>query len=771
MELFKKRPLASICALSLILMLLSIRFSYKTIRIALVTLGVIATCIAIASIVTFTLKKTRILKKLCCLLIFLLITILLINGANNWFSLRMEDIRNITVDKVCYVEGEVLKVGYKQPYKERYYVKMTEINGRKVDADAVIEFEGTTELESGDLFAMRGKGEAFSEYEKYLISDGYLAKIVSENVDAVAIKGTSDKSIRAFFIYLNEKFSDIICDYTTEDAGAVINALLLGNRDQISDSIARDFRRSGVSHALALSGLHMTIIMGLFEFLLIKAQLDKKLRCVILVGIALFYLALTGFSLSAARATIMLGSVYLSYLFYEESDSITALLCSAVIILIISPKSLFDISLWMSFFATMGIVVVSEIISPLGYKIKKKKLYIQILHKLLVSISVTLAAVFFVMIFSLVCFGEVSLVSPVTNLIVTPLVTALIIMGLLLIFVSFIPIIPMAIGFIIDVLCKLLLFVLDHTSHLRGIVVSLKYDFATYIIVAMSLALIIFLVVKVKRKWTIGLIPLSAVLCFAVCLIIHNHVNRDLTKVVYIKDSTSETLVMATTKGTTICDISTGGYRHLLNGCIVATDRNSTEIENIILTHYHTYHINSLQRICDGYIVRNVYLPAPENGDELDTYNKIVEVLKSADVTAVTYSRGYKIKIGNNRYVNVSGKYNIKRSTHPMFFISVTADGSLGREELLYYSSSIFENTNADHPTLPDVVIIGLHGPRIHNPPNIDPADHPGIKAILLADGEKMISDNRILARLGILKDNGVEILIDRSEYEFVLGK
>jgi len=69
------------------------------------------------------------------------------------------------------------------------------------------------------------------------------------------------------------------------------------------------------------------------------------------------------------------------------------------------------------------------------------------------------------------------------------------------------------------------------------------------------------------------------------------------------------------------------------------------------------------------------------------------------------------------------------------------------------------------------VVIIGLHGPRIHNPPNINRADHHDIKAILLADGEKMISDNRILARLGLLKDKGVDIQIDRSEYEFILGK
>ena len=96
---------------------------------------------------------------------------------------------------MCYVEGEVLKVGYKRPYKERYYARLTEINGERVDANAVIEFDGETELDVGDIFSMRGVGEAFGEYEKYLISDGYIVKIVSDNVRNVAVLGKSERKI------------------------------------------------------------------------------------------------------------------------------------------------------------------------------------------------------------------------------------------------------------------------------------------------------------------------------------------------------------------------------------------------------------------------------------------------------------------------------------------------------------------------------------------------------------------------------------------------
>ena len=93
------------------------------------------------------------------------------------------------------------------------------------------------------------------------------------------------------------------------------------------------------------------------------------------------------------------------------------------------------------------------------------------------------------------------------------------------------------------------------------------------------------------------------------------------------------------------------------------------------------------------------------------------------------------------------------------------------RWRALYYSSSIFENADADHPTLPNAIIIGLHGPRIHSSPNIDLAMSPFIETILLTDGEKMLSDAKILTRLSILKDRGVKIPIDRIEYEIILGK
>lgn len=771
MELFKRRPLASICAVAMLLMLLSLCFSYKTIQIILAILTVLAISGVIIAAVVLICKRQTAFKVLCCILIFLLISILLINGVNNFYSKKLETAQNMTVSKVCYVEGKIIKVGYKQPYKERYYARLTEINGQTVDIDAVVEFEGEADLDTGDIFAMRGNGEALGEYEKYLISDGYLVKIVSDNVQNVSVIGKAEKSASDFFVYLNEKISDIINDHTSDDGGGLVNALILGNRDMIDDATARDFRRAGVSHALALSGLHMTIIMGFFDLLFIKLKLDKKVRCVVLMIVAMFYLALTGFSLSATRATVMLGSVYLSYLFYEESDSITALLCSAVIILIVSPKSLFDISLWMSVFATLGIVVIAEIISPLGYRIKKKKLYLQVLYKLLVSVSVTLAAVFFVMMFSLTCFGEVSLLSPLTNLLATPLVAALIISGLALVFTSFIPILPAVIGYVINFLGDILLSCLEKLSGLRGIVVSLKYDFAQYIVIAMSVAILIFLLVKIKRKWTIGLIPSAAVLCFAVCLIIYNHSASELTKVTYIKDSTSETLVLTSTGGATVCDVSTGGYRHLKNGCNAAINRNATEIENIILTHYHMYHINSIQRICDEFMVRRIYLPEPDNEEELDTYTKIAGVLKDKRVEVIVYRQGYEITVDKSRSINISEEYYIKRSTHPMFFISIIANGDNGRQELLYYSSSVFENPNAGHPTLPDAVIIGMHGPRIHNPPSIYLAEHPNIKTILISDGESMISNNNILSRLQLLKDSGVSIPVDRSEYDIVLGK
>ena len=771
MELLKNRPLATICVASVLSMLLLVSIcpdSIAPIQIIALALAVLSAAV----IIIFALKhKNRALKTAVCFLLFVVICATLIFRGYSLYVKPLKTAEGV-IGEECKITGEVLEVGYKNQYSERYYTKITELNGEATEILAVVCIDGESDLEKGDLFTMTAIGEEFENYENYLVSDGNVIKFTCEDVEKISITGQSEANFWDVFDRLNFNIQQRIYRLTDEESGSLIGALTLGNRDGLSSELERDFRRCGISHALALSGLHMTLIIGAFEMLMRLLRLDKRIRCVILILLSFSYLALTGFSMSASRAVIMLGFVYVGNLIWSESDSITSLALAVTLILAISPYAIFDISLWMSALATLGIIIIVEIISPLGYKIKKKSLAVQALYKLLVSVSVTLAAILFLSIFSWLSFGEISLIAPLSNLIITPVISLIIMGGLLMITLA--PFLPSVAGFVGELLVHLVDVVTEMASSfssLRGIMLSLKYDFVGYIIVPSMLALLLFLILKVKRKWTVAFIPLSMIIAFAACLSVHSYINRDISTVSYLRNGKSEILVITNGEAVTVCDISTGGYSNFSSACKTAFENCATEIDNIILTHYHSYHASSLMRICESNMVRNIYLPEPSGEDESVYYENIKLIMTDRGVNVKTYPRGYALDVGNGCDLNVSDPYYIERSNHPMFFVSVKTEMESSSNELLYFSSPIYENPSADHPTLPDHIVIGSHGPVIHRPPRVDMVEASRPSSVLLADGENMLTTYEIVARLEWLGTQGSDVIVDKHEYQFKIKK
>jgi competence protein ComEC len=440
---------------------------------------------------------------------------------------------------------------------------------------------------------------------------------------------------------------------------------------------------------LALSGLHMSIIIGFFDLLMRKVLINRRYRCVILIFLAISYLAITGFSPSASRAVIMLCIVYISYLANNDTDSITSLFIALTLILAFSPYAAYDVALWMSFFATLGILIVSEILSVLKYRLKKKPIHIQILVNITVSIAITLAAIFFTCVFTWLFFGEISLVSPVTNLIFSPLMMLSLILGLLLILLSPVSFLAKFIGQAIILLADIFTESAAAISRLRGITVSLKYEFVPFIIIPLIITLIVFLLIKLKRKWIIAIPPLLSVLAFAVALGIYNSENKAVFDVIYMKNKRSEMLIVTTLDETSICDISTGGYRNLYSACYESSMLEySTEIESIILTHYHNYHPSSLSKICSDFMVRYVYLPLPEKIEEWEIQAEMVDALKDTGVTVKVYKRGNNIEDSSGNTISVSLCEYSERSTHPLFSVSVSSE----TKTFTYATSALLES-------------------------------------------------------------------------------
>lgn len=141
------------------------------------------------------------------------------------------------------------------------------------------------------------------------------------------------------------------------DTQGIAASLLFGERALLSISEAESFKISGLSHIFAVSGLHVAFFAALLFFIFKKLSLNPKVTFVVTLLILLFYGALAGFTPSVNRAIIMTMVTLASTLFYKRVDPLSAICSAAILILLVQPYNLFDISFLLSFSAVAGIAI------------------------------------------------------------------------------------------------------------------------------------------------------------------------------------------------------------------------------------------------------------------------------------------------------------------------------------------------------------------------------------------------------------------------------
>jgi len=152
-----------------------------------------------------------------------------------------------------------------------------------------------------------------------------------------------------------------------QDAAAVLNALLLADRSMIDNTMNAAYSATGTAHLLAISGLHMGLVAGLF-FWLCRWVLTRREAWIVrwpvhslslLVGLlaAFCYGTLAGWPLPAMRASMMLGLAVLAWWWSKRSDPLHGLLLALGMILLFDPSAIGSLSLWLSFLATFTILV------------------------------------------------------------------------------------------------------------------------------------------------------------------------------------------------------------------------------------------------------------------------------------------------------------------------------------------------------------------------------------------------------------------------------
>lgn len=261
-----------------------------------------------------------------------------------------------------------------------------------------------------------------------LSSKGYFSAFCREQ--PVITQTASDKDIISLIGRFRQRVCDKYFDNMDYASAAVTTALITGNKDYIPDEIALSFRLSGISHIFAVSGMHLTVWTSLFFIIFRQRAKSAVIPNIAAILFVIFFCIFTGFSPSVMRAGIMLITAFSAKLFIRQADGLNSLGIAASVLLIFNPFLAGNVSFLLSFAATFTVIWFSEFIIPQmlssrGKRFSLKRLITRTAENIMTSATVILTTLPITSVF----FGYVSLLSPVTGLIITPLAEGVMILS------------------------------------------------------------------------------------------------------------------------------------------------------------------------------------------------------------------------------------------------------------------------------------------------------------------------------------------------------
>ena len=139
--------------------------------------------------------------------------------------------------------------------------------------------------------------------------------------------------------------------------GAVLEAMLLGERGRMDEETTAALQRSGLFHLIAISGAHIGIISALFFFVLRGLGVRKRISYAALIALLLFYSLLVEGRASVFRATIMAVTFLTAQLLWRQAHILNAIAFSAFVLLLSNPFYLFDMGFELTYAATLSIIL------------------------------------------------------------------------------------------------------------------------------------------------------------------------------------------------------------------------------------------------------------------------------------------------------------------------------------------------------------------------------------------------------------------------------
>ena len=334
-----------------------------------------------------------------------------------------------------YVENIEARVSNISRVNEKY--QLVVLDNIKINEEeksfniAILNYNTSNLFSVGDVI----KGSTQLKKVNLFNSDYFNSTYYRNNIQFYANAKTKDFVVLNNNLKFNEKIQIAVKDKLnknlTEENSAIAYSMVFGDKTEISSDIKTTFSKTGISHILAISGLHVGILCAVLLFIFKKCKLNKFVSLALLATILILYCYLCSFAPSVVRASIMALILTSANVFNKKYDPLSAIGLAGIIILIFKPFYVFDIGFQLSFACVIGITIFYSSLYNFFVKIKIPK----ILSK---GLAVSVATQIAIIPILLKVFESFSVLSVILNVFIIPIFTVAFIFLILFLPLSFV---------------------------------------------------------------------------------------------------------------------------------------------------------------------------------------------------------------------------------------------------------------------------------------------------------------------------------------------
>lgn len=378
-------------------------------------------------------------------------------------------------------------------------------NSFKLEGRILLSTQAYPRYSSGDLLEVFGTWlepgiiEDF-DYGLYLRRYGITAVSYYPNIKK--IKSSQEPlGIKKVFFIINNFRHQIAQQFDSSlslDSASVLKAMLLGDKSSLSPDLTEKFSHSGLSHIIAISGLHISLLSSLFLNFLLILGLSRRQAFYASILFLIFYLILIGAPASACRASLMGFLSFLAVYMGRAGNLSNVLFFAGIFLLIINPLLIFgDLGFQLSFLAVLGIIYV--------YPQVKEFLLLKVFRRINISeaivdiFSITIAVQLIAGPILISSFKQFSLIAPFSNLLVLWILSPLLSLAILAVLLSFVfPWAGQLLYLLIEVMIKYIILVNNLVNNIPGAFININ-SWSIYLSIFYYLILIYWLKVSGRK--------------------------------------------------------------------------------------------------------------------------------------------------------------------------------------------------------------------------------------------------------------------------------